>query len=130
MKPRAVLLRRLAMLAVLAGAPLPLTAQPAPAAPPGLEQLGYRFIGPVGNRVTSIVGIPTQPLVYYAGAASGGVWKTSDGGAHWAPLFDSQPVQSIGSLAIAASDANVVWAGTGEDCIRGHISIGNGIYKS
>src|SRR5207244_2398265 len=67
---------------------------------------------------------------YYVGAASGGVFKTSDGGVTWEPLFDAQSALSIGSLAIAARDPSVVWAGTGEDCIRSHISIGNGIYKS
>src|SRR5262245_45941679 len=78
------------------------------------SQLKWRFIGPTGNRVTSVAGIPGDPLVYYAGAASGGVWKTVDGGTHWDPVFDDQPVSSIGSLAVAPSDPNVVWAGTGE----------------
>jgi photosystem II stability/assembly factor-like uncharacterized protein len=94
------------------------------------DALRYRYIGPVGNRVTSIVGVPGQPNVYYTGAASGGIWKTTDGGVTWQPIFDGQSVSSIGALAIAPSDANIVWAGTGEDCIRSHISIGNGIYKS
>ena len=94
------------------------------------SQLKWRYIGPTGNRVTSVVGVPGDPLVYYAGAASGGIFKTSDGGIHWDPIFDDQPVASIGSLAIAPSDANVVWAGTGEPFIRSHISVGQGIYKS
>ncbi|HYX29940.1 MAG TPA: hypothetical protein VE863_15470, partial [Pyrinomonadaceae bacterium] len=98
--------------------------------PQNLEPLRWRYIGPVGNRVTSIVGVPGQPYIYYAGSASGGIFKTIDGGIHWEPIFDAQPVQSIGSLAIAASDANTVWAGTGEAWIRSHISIGQGIYKS
>lgn len=98
--------------------------------PINFEALRYRHIGPVGNRVTSIVGVPGQPNIYYAGAASGGIWKTTDGGVTWQPIFDDQPVSSIGSLAVAPSDPNIVWAGTGEDCIRSHISIGNGIYKS
>lgn len=96
----------------------------------GFDSLQYRYIGPVGNRVTSVAGVPGQPNIYYAGAASGGIWKTTDGGVHWQPIFDDQPVQSIGALAVAPSDPNIVWAGTGEDCIRSHISIGNGIYKS
>src|SRR6266571_3655102 len=86
--------------------------------------LRYRYIGPVGNRVTSVVGVPGQPYVYYAGAASGGIFKTIDGGIHWEPIFDGQPVSSIGSLAIATSDPNIVWAGTGEAWIRSHISVG------
>ena len=94
------------------------------------DALRWRYIGPVGNRTTSIAGVPGQPYVYYAGSASGGIFKTTDGGIHWEAIFDAQPVSSIGSLAIAASDPNVVWAGTGEAWIRSHISVGAGIYKS
>ena len=94
------------------------------------DQLKYRYIGPVGNRVSAVVGISGNPQVYYAGGASGGVWKTTDGGVHWEPIFDNQPVQSIGSLAVAPSDPNIIWAGTGEAHIRSNVSIGNGIYKS
>jgi photosystem II stability/assembly factor-like uncharacterized protein len=92
--------------------------------------LRYRYIGPVGNRLTSVVGIPGEPNIYYVGAASGGIFKSTDGGVHWEPIFDNQPVSSIGSLAIAPSDQNVIWAGTGEAWIRSHISVGQGIYKS
>ena len=104
-------------------------------APPRLSpdiygQLRWRFIGPEGNRISAVVGVPGDPLVYYAGSASGGIAKTVDGGVHWQQVFDEQPVQSIGSLAVAASDPNIVWAGTGEAWIRSHISIGEGIYKS
>jgi hypothetical protein len=95
-----------------------------------LGALRYRHIGPTGNRLTSVAGIPGQPNVYYVGAASGGIWKTIDGGSHWDPIFDSQPVSSIGALAIAPSNPNIVWAGTGEPWIRSHISVGQGIYKS
>ncbi len=73
---------------------------------------------------------PANPNIYYAGAASGGIFKTTDAGAHWEAVFDDQPVSSIGSLAVAPSDPNVIWAGTGEAFIRSNISIGNGIYKS
>ena len=99
-------------------------------AQPNTEALRWRYIGPVGNRTTSIVGVPGQPFVYYTGSASGGIFKTIDGGIHWEPVFDAEPVSSIGSLAIAASDPNIVWAGTGEAWIRSHISVGQGIYKS
>ena len=92
--------------------------------------LRFRYIGPVGNRTDAVAGVPGDPNTYYAGAASGGVWKTSDAGIHWTPVFDDQPVSSIGALAVAPSNPNVVWAGTGEAFIRSHISIGNGIYKS
>jgi len=95
-----------------------------------LGALRYRYIGPTGNRLTSVVGVPGQPNIYYVGAASGGIWKTIDGGVHWDPIFDSQPVSSIGALAIAPSDPNIVWAGTGEPWIRSHISVGQGVYKS
>jgi photosystem II stability/assembly factor-like uncharacterized protein len=95
-----------------------------------LGALRYRHIGPIGNRLTSVVGIPGQPNIYYVGAASGGIWKTIDGGVHWDPIFDSQPVSSIGALAIAPSNPNIVWAGTGEPWIRSHISVGQGVYKS
>jgi photosystem II stability/assembly factor-like uncharacterized protein len=95
-----------------------------------LGAMRYRYIGPVGNRVTSVVSVPGQPNIYYVGAASGGIFKTTDGGIHWEPIFDGQPVSSIGSLAIAPSDPNIVWAGTGEAHIRSHISVGAGIYKS
>jgi len=94
------------------------------------DELEYRFIGPAGNRVIAVVGVVGDANVYYAGAASGGIFKTTDGGVHWEPIFDQQPAASIGSLAIAASDPNVVWAGTGETFLRANISIGNGIYRS
>ena len=69
-------------------------------------------------------------MVYYAGSASGGIFKTNDAGSTWQPIFDDQPVSSIGSLAVAPSNPNIVWAGTGETWIRSHISLGMGIYKS
>ncbi len=99
--------------------------------PPDLfSDLEYRHIGPMGNRVVAVTGVAGDANVYYVGAASGGIFKTVDGGAHWQPIFDDQPVSSIGSLAVALSDPNVVWAGTGETFIRANVSIGNGIYKS
>jgi photosystem II stability/assembly factor-like uncharacterized protein len=98
----------------------------------GREGFQFRFLGPaVGNRVASIAGVPGDPNVYYAGAASGGVFKTTDGGIRWTPIFDSQPVAAIGALAVAPSDPNVVWAGTGEAwAIRDIDVMGDGVYKS
>ncbi|HXF96053.1 MAG TPA: hypothetical protein VNI61_08105, partial [Gemmatimonadales bacterium] len=127
----------LALLGVSQLAPLAAQARrrqpPAPARPLDTalySQLRYRHIGPEGNRTSAVAGVPGDPSVYYAGAASGGVWKSTDGGIHWQPVFDRQPVQSIGALAVAPSDPNVVWAGTGEAFIRSNISIGWGIFKS
>ena len=119
--------------ASLAGAQRrPATASPAaPRVDPAhLGALKYRHIGPEGNRVTSIAGVAGDPFTYYAGAASGGLWKTTDGGVHWAPIFEGELVSSIGSVTVAPSDPNVVWVGTGEPFIRSHISIGWGMYKS
>src|SRR2546423_1775657 len=99
-------------------------------APDAYRQLKYRYVGPVGNRATAVVGIPGNPWIYYVGAASGGIFKTTDGGTHWDPVFDGQDVSSIGSLALDPSDPNIVWAGTGESFVRSHISVGNGIYKA
>jgi photosystem II stability/assembly factor-like uncharacterized protein len=110
-------------------------AQPQAPAQPALSPelyrtLRYRHIGPVGNRITSVYGIPGDPNTYYVGAASGGVWKTTDGGLNWEPLFDGQTAQSVGHLALAPSNPGIVWVGTGEAHTRSHISLGNGIYKS
>ena len=112
----------------------PRAAASAPATPaiePSLYKgLQYRHVGPEGNRLPAVAGVAGDPLTYYAGAASGGIFKTTDGGVHWAPIFDGQPVSSIGALAVAPSDPNVVWAGTGESFIRSHISVGWGVWKS
>ncbi|HKW66700.1 MAG TPA: hypothetical protein VJP04_05390, partial [Terriglobales bacterium] len=96
------------------------------------EGFRFRFVGPaIGNRVASIAGVSGDPSTYYAGAASGGVWKSSDGGNRWDPVFDKEPVAAIGALAVAASDHSIVWAGTGEAwAIRDTDVTGNGVYKS
>jgi photosystem II stability/assembly factor-like uncharacterized protein len=94
------------------------------------SQLRWRYIGPDGNRVSAVTGVPGDPRIYYAGSASGGIAKTIDGGIYWEQIFDDQTVASIGSLAVAPSDSSIVWAGTGESCIRSNISVGEGIFKS
>lgn len=92
----------------------------------------FRFVGPMrGNRVAAVAGIPGDPGTWYAGAASGGVWKSEDGGNNWRPIFDHEPVAAIGAIAVAPSDPNIVWVGTGEAwAIRGSDVTGDGIYKS
>jgi len=120
----------LIVLAVMCSTPSSRAQSPAPITPDLYAPLKFRYIGPVGNRIIAVAGVSGNPNIYYAGAASGGIFKTIDNGAHWTPIFDGEPVSSIGSLAVAASDPNVVWAGTGEAFIRSNISIGNGIYKS
>ncbi|HUX68697.1 MAG TPA: hypothetical protein VMV31_14520 [Terriglobales bacterium] len=99
-------------------------------APSSYARLRYRYIGPPGNRTDAVTGVPGDPSTYYSGAAAGGIFKTTDGGLHWHPIFDAEPVMSIGALAVAPSDHNIVWAGTGEAFLRSHISIGAGIFKS
>ncbi len=91
----------------------------------------WRLIGPFrGGRALAVTGVPSQLNTYYFGAAAGGVWKTMDGGISWDPLFDKQTTSSIGSIAVSNSDPNVIYVGTGEACIRGNISFGDGVYRS
>jgi photosystem II stability/assembly factor-like uncharacterized protein len=100
--------------------------------PQNFDAFRFRFVGPLaGNRVASIAGVPGDVNTYYAGAASGGIFKSVDGGFGWTPIFDEQPVAAIGSLAVAESNPSVVWAGTGEAwAIRDVDVMGDGIYKS
>src|SRR5438309_730098 len=99
--------------------------------PPEFKKLKFRLVGPAaGGRVCRAAGVPGDPRTYYLAASAGGVWKSTDGGVHWGPVFDDQPCSSIGSLAIAPSDPNVIYVGTGEANIRGNVAPGNGIYKS
>lgn len=95
------------------------------------NSLDFRFIGPDGNRTIAVVGEPGNPMVSYVGAASGGIFKTTDAGISWNPIFDDQDNASIGALALAPSNSQQVWAGTGETfLIRPAHAVGNGIYKS
>jgi photosystem II stability/assembly factor-like uncharacterized protein len=95
--------------------------------------LQYRLVGPFrGGRVVAVAGVVAQPDTYYFGAVAGGVWKTTDGGLNWRPLFDKTKGASpaIGAIAVSESDPNVIYVGTGEACVRGNIVGGNGVYKS
>jgi photosystem II stability/assembly factor-like uncharacterized protein len=112
------------------------TAQPQPAPlsqiPPDLlKALHWRSIGPYrGGRTRAVTGVPSQPSVFYIGVCNGGVWKTNDYGRTWQPIFDDQPTGSIGAIAVAASDPNVIYVGSGEGLHRPDLSVGDGIYKS
>lgn len=98
--------------------------------PAEFKALKYRLLGPAwGGRVARVVGVPGTN-VYYAATASGGVWKSTDDGISWKPIFDDQPISSTGSIAVAPSDPNVIYVGSGEANIRGNVAAGNGIYKS
>ena len=91
----------------------------------------YRLIGPFrGGRSLTAAGIPGDPTTYYFGATGGGVWKSTDGAMTWSSVFDKEGTSAIGSIAVAHSNHNVVYVGTGEACIRGNISHGDGVYKS
>src|SRR5262249_55349123 len=91
----------------------------------------WRQVGPFrGGRALAIEGVPGEPDTFYFGAVAGGVWKSSDGGVNWAPLFDKQPISSIGAIAVAPSDHNVIYVGTGEAAIRGNTTYGTGVFKS
>ena len=94
--------------------------------------LRYRLVGPSrGGRVTTVTGVPSQPATFYMGAASGGLFRTTDNGANWTPIADGQiPVGSMGSIAVADSDPKVIYVGTGSDGVRSNVSTGRGIYKS
>ncbi|HEY5029041.1 MAG TPA: hypothetical protein VIK39_11575, partial [Candidatus Angelobacter sp.] len=117
-------------------APKHATAQPQPGplhqvSPDLLKPLHWRSIGPYrGGRTRAVAGVPSQPSVFYIGVCNGGVWKTNDYGRTWQPIFDDQPTGSIGAIAVAASDPNIVYVGSGEGLHRPDLSVGDGIYKS
>jgi photosystem II stability/assembly factor-like uncharacterized protein len=95
------------------------------------DGLKWRLVGPFrGGRVEAVAGLLDEPDVYYFGGVAGGVWKTSDGGVNWKPIFDHESSLSIGAIAIAPSNKNIIYVGTGEPCLRNEITFGNGIYKS
>src|ERR1700704_4964640 len=104
-------------------------AQPVP--PELMNGLKWRLIGPFrGGRVVAVAGVPGDSSTFYFGAVNGGIWKTTDAGVVWKPIFDGQPVGSIGAIAVAPSDSATIYVGTGESGIRSSLSFGNGVYKS
>ncbi len=119
----------LGSLAVALPAARPVRAQTIPSRAYGA--LRWRLIGPHrGGRVLAVAGVPGDPATFYFGAVDGGVWRTRNAGVTWEPLFDDQPIASIGALALAPSDPNVIYVGTGEAAIRSDITYGAGVYKS
>jgi photosystem II stability/assembly factor-like uncharacterized protein len=110
-------------------APLPSAAQQVPEKL--FQELHWRMIGPFrGGRTRAAAGVPQQPNVFYIGAVNGGVWKTDDSGRTWSPIFDAQPTQSIGDIAVAPSNPNIIYVASGEGLPRPDLSVGDGIYKS
>jgi len=124
------------LIAVLAAAliALPATAPSmhAQSVPPALfSDLDYRLIGPFrGGRAVAVSGVPGDGTTFYFGAVDGGIWKTTNAGTTWKPIFDSQPVASIGALAVSPSNPKVIYAGTGESDIRSDLASGQGVFKS
>ncbi len=96
-----------------------------------LKGMKWRQVGPFrGGRALAVTGVAGDPETYYFGAVAGGVWKTANGGITWTPMTDKTGIMSVGAIAVAPSDSNVIYVGTGESCIRGNISYGDGMYKS
>ena len=109
--------------------PLALSAQPYD--PAMYQELRWRMIGPFrGGRTVAIAGVPGQPNAFYMAPNNGGVWKTTDFGHTWNPIFDDQPTGSIGALAVAPSSPNTIYVGSGEGLRRPDLYVGDGIYKS
>src|SRR5450432_2853245 len=125
----------LAMAALLAlGAAGVVSAQTAAATtidPALFQDLRWRLIGPFrGGRVLAVAGVPGEREHFYFGSVNGGVWETTDAGRTWRPIFDGQPIGSIGALALAPSNPRVLYVGTGEADMRNDIAQGDGIYRS
>jgi photosystem II stability/assembly factor-like uncharacterized protein len=116
----------------LAGVVSGQTRNSAPVVPDNFfSSMQWRCIGPHrGGRVLAVSGVRGEPHTFYFGAVAGGVWKTSDAGRTWTPIFDNQPIASIGALAVSTSTPNIIYVGTGEADMRSDISFGAGVYKS
>src|SRR6476620_4100039 len=128
--------RRMMMMALATGIALTWAGRPGVDAQGGMNPslysgLQWRMLGPFrGGRVDAVSGVRGRPHEFYFGAVNGGVWKTIDAGRIWTPIFDAQPVASIGALAVAPSAPDVVYVGTGESTLRDSAGFGNGVYKT
>ena len=119
-----------ATLAVATLTAVPAAPQPSSAADPGAA-MHWRHIGPTrAGRARALAGVPSQRNVFYIGFDNGGVWRSTDYGANWVPLFDREPTGSIGAIAVAPSDPNIIYVGSGAGIIRPDLATGNGVYKS
>src|ERR1051325_10753112 len=124
--PRGPSMRRFALAALLLASASSLVAQTAPT-----SILKWRNIGPHrGGRIKALAGVPSQPYTFYFAQVNGGVFKTDDAGRTWRPIFDNQSSASVGSIAIAPSDPNTLYVGSGEGLARPDLSVGDGVYKS
>ena len=127
MNRSSVILRVLASFAILLPASIGWTQVPENT----YQELHWRMIGPFrGGRTRAAAGVPSQPNLFYMAQVNGGVWKSDDYGRTWTPIFDHEPTQSIGAIAVAASDPNIIYVASGEGLHRPDLSVGNGIYKS
>ena len=118
--------------AVIAAWALPIVAHSQPLDSASLAGFRWRNIGPaeMGGRVSDVEGIPSPSHTFYVATATGGIWKTTNAGTTFSPIFDNERVISMGDIAIAPSDTNQIWAGTGESNVRNSVSPGGGVYKS
>ncbi|MGH9410388.1 MAG: WD40/YVTN/BNR-like repeat-containing protein, partial [Vicinamibacterales bacterium] len=125
--PRRALLAACLFLAIA----FPAAQSASPNPPDLLRELQWRSIGPYrGGRTQAAVGVADQPNVFYIGAVNGGVWRTNDSGRTWRPIFDDEPTGSIGAIAVAPSNDDILYVGSGEGLQRPDLSVGDGIYKS
>ena len=122
---------KLSLLSVLLAVPVINIAQTQNVDTKALTEMRWRNVGPFrGGRTRALSGVPSQPNVFYVGAVNGGVWKSTDYGRTWQPIFDQQPTGSIGAIVVAPSDPQIVYVGSGEGLHRPDLSVGDGIYKS
>ena len=130
---RSLVVAALALAPLAAQSPAPRPSAPMlPSVDPALfNGLQYRLAGPArGGRVTAVTGVPSQPHTFYMGVASGGVWRTTDAGKTWVPIADKVPAPSTGAIAVADSDPDIIYIGTGSDGARSNVSTGRGVYKT